>query len=57
MQFNQTYRLRIEAIGTNLVVYLNDQVRLQASDSSHAQGRSGVVTYRAAASFNSAWQP
>ena len=59
MQFNQPYRLRIEAIGTQLVVYVNDQVRLQASDSSHSQGRSGVVTYRAAASFSgySAWQP
>jgi hypothetical protein len=53
------YRLRVEAIGTNLLVYVNDQVRLQATDSSHAQGRSGVVTYRAAASFSalSSWQP
>ena len=59
MQFNQYYRLRIEAIGTKLVVYLNDTARLQASDSSHPQGRSGVITYRAAASFSgySAWQP
>ena len=50
-QFNQHYRLRIEAIGKKLVVYLNEQFRLQARDSSHAQGLSGVVTYRAAASF------
>jgi hypothetical protein len=59
VQINQPYRLRIEAIGTKLVVYVNDEVRLQASDSSHAQGRSGVVTYQAAASFSaySAWQP
>ena len=59
VQLNQTYRLRVEAIGTNLVVYVNDQVRLQASDSSHAQGRAGVVTYRAAASFGGyeVWQP
>jgi hypothetical protein len=59
IQSGQPYRLRIEAIGTNLVVYVNDEVRLQASDSSHTQGRSGVVTYRAAVSFSaySAWQP
>jgi hypothetical protein len=59
MQFNQSYRLRIEAIGTKLVVYVNDTPLLQANDSSHPQGRSGVVTYRAAASFGgySSWQP
>jgi hypothetical protein len=59
LQFNQPYWLRVEAIGTKLIVYVNEQVRLQASDSSHAQGRSGVVTYRAAASFAgyTVWQP
>ncbi len=59
VQYNQSYRVRIEAIGTKLIVYLNDQVRLQASDASHPRGRYGVVTYRAAASFSSlvAWQP
>ena len=51
LQSNQPYRLRFEAIGTKLIVYVNDQVRLQASDSSHPRGRYGVVTYRAAASF------
>jgi len=59
LQIGTPYRLRVEAIGTKLLVYVNDQVRLQASDSSHTQGRSGLVTYRAAASFSgySAWQP
>jgi hypothetical protein len=59
LQLNQPYRLRIEAIGTKLVVYLNDSVWVQASDSSHPQGRSGLVTYRAAATFTeySSWQP
>jgi hypothetical protein len=59
VQFNQPYRLRIEAIGTKLIVYVNDEVRLQASDSSHSQGRQGLVTYRAAASFGGyeSWQP
>jgi hypothetical protein len=46
-----THRLRLEAIGTKLVVYVNDRVLLQATDSSLTQGRSGVVTYRAAATF------
>ena len=56
---NTLYRVRIEAIGTKLIVYLNDEVRLQASDTSHPRGRSGLVTYRAAASFSNlvTWQP
>ena len=49
LQVGTPYRLRVEAIGTKLIVYLNDQVRLEARDSSHAQGRPGYVTYRAAA--------
>jgi hypothetical protein len=59
LQVGTPYRLRVEAIGTKLIVYLNDQVRLEARDSSHAQGRAGYVTFRAAASFSgySAWQP
>jgi len=59
VNLNQAYRLRIEAIGTKLVVYVNDEVRLQASDSALTQGRSGLVTYRAAASFGgyASWQP
>ena len=59
VSLNQAYRLRIEAIGTKLVVYVNDEVRLQASDSSLTQGRSGLVTYRAGASFGgyASWQP
>ena len=59
LQQNVSYRLRIEAIGTKLIVYVNDQVRLQANDASHPRGRNGLVTYRAAASFAgyTAWQP
>jgi hypothetical protein len=59
LQYNQPYRVRIEAIATKLIVYLNDEVRLQASDASHPRGRNGLVTYRAAASFSglAAWQP
>jgi len=59
IQLNQRYRVRIEAIGTKLVVYVNDQARLQATDASHPQGHTGLVTYRAAASFSGlvTWQP
>jgi hypothetical protein len=59
VQSGTPYRLRIEAINTKLVVYVNDQVRLQATDSSHPRGRSGLVTYRAAASYSAyeAFQP
>ena len=59
VNMNQAYRLRLEAIGTKLIVYVNDEVRLQASDPSHTQGRSGLVTYRAASSFSGleTWQP
>jgi hypothetical protein len=59
VQPGSSYRVRVEAIGTKLVVYVNDSFRLQASDASHPQGRYGLVTYRAAASFSgvAAWQP
>jgi hypothetical protein len=59
LKMGQPYRLRIEAIGTKIVVYLNDSVWVQASDSSHPQGRSGLITYRAAARFTGygSWQP
>ena len=59
LKFNQPYRVRIEAIGTKLVVYLNDQFIVQASDASHPLGRSGLVTYRAVANYSdyNAWQP
>ena len=58
INLNQAYRLRIEAIGSKFIVYLNDEVRLQASDTSLTKGRSGLVTYRAAVSFGNygSWQ-
>ncbi len=58
INMNQAYRLRIEAIGSKLLVYLNDEIRLQASDTSLTSGRSGLVTYRAAVSFGgyASWQ-
>lgn len=55
----RAYDLRIEAIGDKLVVYVNEEVMLEARDAAHARGRYGVVTYRAEATFSNygAWQP
>jgi hypothetical protein len=54
-----TYALRLDATGQSLRVFLNDALVLQAVDSSHAKGRGGAVTYKAAAQFDDyvAYQP
>ena len=54
-----TYALRLEATAQSLRVYLNDVLVRQAVDSSHAKGRGGAVTYKAAAQFDdySAYHP
>ena len=54
-----TYALRLEATGQSLRAYLNDALVMQSVDSSHAKGRGGAVTYKAAAQFDdySAYQP
>jgi hypothetical protein len=44
--------LRLEAIGTQLRVYVNSVLMLERSDSSIARGQSGFVTYRAQASYD-----
>jgi hypothetical protein len=46
------YRLRLEAIGTQLRVYINDVLQLEANDASHATGRYGPVMYRTAAQYD-----
>jgi hypothetical protein len=54
-----TYALRLEATGQSLRVYVNDALVMQAVDSSHAKGRGGAATYKAAAQFDDyvAYQP
>jgi hypothetical protein len=54
-----TYALRLEATGTDLRLYLNGGLVIQAVDSSHPRGRGGAVTYKAAAQFDDyeAYQP
>lgn len=49
---NTWYRVRLEAVGTHLRVYINDVLRLDATDSSHATGRYGPVLYRTAAEYD-----
>jgi hypothetical protein len=54
-----TYRLRLEAVGTQLRAYVNGVLTLQATDSSHAAGSGGLMTYKTAAQFDDylAYQP
>jgi hypothetical protein len=56
---NTTYRLRLEAVGTQLRAYVNGVLTLQATDSSHAAGAGGLMTYKTAAQFDDylAYQP
>lgn len=46
------YTLRLEVVGTTIRAYVNDQFLMEATDSSHAAGKYGIVTYRAAATFD-----
>jgi hypothetical protein len=43
------YRLRLEAVGNKLRGYVNDVLRVEATDTSHDIGISGLATYRTAA--------
>ncbi|WP_129648084.1 hypothetical protein [Peristeroidobacter agariperforans] len=49
---NTWYTLRLEATGNQLRAYINDRFLLEATDTSHATGKYGLVTYRAAATFD-----
>jgi hypothetical protein len=46
------YRLRLEAVGGQLRGYVNNILYVQAADSSHARGISGIATSRTAARFD-----
>ncbi len=50
VQINVTYRVRLEAIGTRLRVYVNGTLRAEATDASltRAVSSAGVASYRAA---------
>jgi hypothetical protein len=49
---NRSYRLRLETIGTRLRVFVDNQLLAEASDSSHARGRAGVMMFRTRADFD-----
>ena len=45
------YQLRLEAVGSQLRAYVNGNLQFEVSDSTHARGQTGIVTYRTAAEF------
>lgn len=53
------YRLRLDAVGNQLRVYVGANLLLEATDASHASGNSGLVMYRTAADYDDflAYQP
>ena len=46
------YRLRLEAVGSQLRAYVNGTLWLEASDTTHVFGQTGIVTFRTAAEFD-----
>ena len=55
----QDYTIRLDAIGSQLRAYLNERQLFEVSDTSHAQGSSGMTTFKTHAEFESfvAYQP
>jgi len=49
VSLNTWYDLRLEIVGTSLRAYVNNQLVLEATDSTHAAGKFGVGSYRTAA--------
>jgi hypothetical protein len=49
---NQTYIVRLEAVGTRLRVYVNNQARLEAIDPSLSHGQAALLTFRTRADFD-----
>jgi hypothetical protein len=50
---NTTYKVRLEATGPNLKVYVDGALMLQATDTTLVAGRAGVGNFRASAHFDS----
>jgi hypothetical protein len=48
----RSYNLRLEAIGTNLRVYVDGRQVLRARDTDHKQGSAGLVMYRTSADYD-----
>lgn len=56
---NTRHTLRLEAVGNQLRGYVDGGLRLQTTDSSHATGSGGLVSYKAATTYDDyvAYQP
>jgi hypothetical protein len=54
-----SYNLRLEAVGSSLRAYVNGNLLLEASDTTHKTGRYGPVMYSAKATYDNftAWEP
>lgn len=52
LTLNTTYRLRLEAIGPAIRVFVNDKLALQVADSSLTRGSAALLMYRTAADFD-----
>lgn len=52
VQANKAYRLRLEAVGSTLRGYVNEQFLFNATDNSHPNGRYGLITYQTTAAFD-----
>jgi hypothetical protein len=59
VSLNTPHTLRLEAVGNQLRGYVDGVLLVQATDTSHAVGSGGLVTYKAAATFDdfNAYQP
>ncbi len=49
---NTWYRVRFEAVGTQLRVYIDDVLRLEAVDASHPTGRYGALMYKTTTQYD-----
>jgi hypothetical protein len=49
---NRRYRLRLEAVGTLLRVYVDGNLVLQARDNAHSEGKAGVLMFRTRADYD-----
>ena len=49
------FTLKLEAIGDRLRVYANDELRIESAGAEIKAGQVGLMTYRAAASFDEYW--
>jgi hypothetical protein len=50
-----TFALKLETIGDRVRVYVNDELRIEAAAAEIQAGQVGLMTYRAAATFDDYW--